>query len=134
MRKYAGPCGLRPLQRKSNTCTKYRQRRQRMHEISTTDARTFLPRILFFNQRLAQNAHVPINPAFWRQDGCYNFRIYTRLHKRALKMFFVQFSVVTSNSPSRLDVGFITLKSDANVKSRQHEYNGSDQERLRICR
>jgi len=33
---------------------------------------------------------------------------------------------VTRKSPSRLDVGFITLKSDANIKSRQHAYNGSD--------
>jgi len=107
-------------------CTKYLQR---MHEL--------FYRLYYFSirgWRKMHNAHVPTNPAFWRQDGCYNFRIYTRLHKMALKMFFVQFSVVTSNSPSRLDVGFITLKSDANVKSRQHEYNGSDQERLRICR
>jgi len=40
---------------------------------------------------------------------------------------------VTRNSPSRLDVGFITLKSDVYVKSRQREHNGSDQETVRIC-
>jgi len=28
----------------------------------------------------------------------------------------------------------MTLKSDANVKSRQYEHNGSDQETVRICR
>jgi len=39
---------------------------------------------------------------------------------------------VTRNSPSRLDVGFITLKSGANVKSRQHESNGSDQQTVRV--
>ena len=40
---------------------------------------------------------------------------------------------MTRNSPSRLDVGFVTLKSDANAKSRQHEHNGSDQETVHIC-
>ena len=43
-------------------------------------------------------------------------------------------NVVTRKSPSRLDVSFITLKWDANVKSRQHEHNGTDQETVRICR
>jgi len=42
-------------------------------------------------------------------------------------------TVVTRNSLSHLDVGFITLKSDANVKSMQHEHNSSDQEMVRIC-
>jgi len=40
-----------------------------------------------------------------------------------------QACVVTRNSPSRLDVGFITLKSDANIKSRQHEHNGAIKKR-----
>jgi len=52
------------------------------------------------------------------------------LHKGdALRPSFTKtfnITVVTRNSPLRLDVGFITLESDANVKSRQHEYNGSD--------
>jgi len=50
-------------------------------------------------------------------------------YKKYRRIWFVFLGVVivaTRNSPSRLDIGFITLKSDANVNSRQHENNGSD--------